>query len=365
MSEGGTGVGGNGRALKLSTPARSINGLREKIDEAKGRLPLPELLAQLGLGGHAKVSAHCLWHDDQHPSFSVFKGKDGFWHYKCFVCDAQGGDEITFLVKHLGITRGQAIGRYLEMAGFPPLAPPKSREYPEALESPECPESPVYPVSNGQGRQKDLLKEKDLKGLAAHHACRAKGTASTRRFQLLRDLKAVELRHGALDTTELLLTFDEWYRLSRPFLDSRKTRDDYLAAFLAEFGKVRVPTGEGQTIKEALAYVSLLSSSKLPVIPDIPNSPESWRRIAALHRDLSRRSANGTYFATCRDTAKAFPGLSHQTAYNINLALTQVGVTEIVDRGDARPTRGRASQFRYLLADADTRLNEDEQEVEI
>ena len=158
-----------------------IADLRQKIDEAKGRLPLPELLAQLGFGAHAKTSARCVWHDDQHPSFSVFKGKDGFWHYKCFVCDAKGGDEITFLVKHLGITRRQAISRYLEMVGFPPSAPRKSREYPKALESlqfPECPvspESPVDPVSNGQGRQKDLLKEKDLKGLAAHNACRAKG----------------------------------------------------------------------------------------------------------------------------------------------------------------------------------------------
>src|SRR5436190_17536591 len=227
--------------------------LRHKIGEAKGRLPLPELLAQLGLGAHAKTSAHCLWHDDHHPSFSVFKGKDGFWHYKCFVCDAQGGDEITFLVKHLGITRRQAISRYLEMVGFSPSAPRKSREYPEALESPQSPECPlspespvdhVYPVSNGQEPKKDLLAEKDLKGLAARNACTARNTARTRRFQLLRDLKAVELRRGLLDTAELMLTFDEWYRLSKPFLDSQKTHDDYLALFLAEFGKVRVPTGE-------------------------------------------------------------------------------------------------------------------------
>jgi CHC2-type zinc finger protein len=65
--------------------------LRAKIDEAKRRLPLLELLARLGLGQHAKKTARCIWHDDQHPSFSVFQGKDRFWHYKCFVCDTQGG----------------------------------------------------------------------------------------------------------------------------------------------------------------------------------------------------------------------------------------------------------------------------------
>jgi len=43
--------------------------LRQKIDEAKRRLPLPQLLAELGLAEHAKKEALCLWHDDQHPSF--------------------------------------------------------------------------------------------------------------------------------------------------------------------------------------------------------------------------------------------------------------------------------------------------------
>jgi hypothetical protein len=360
------------------------NDLRQKIDEAKGRLPLPELLAQLGVGAHAKTSARCLWHDDQHPSFSVFNGKDGFWHYKCFVCDAEGGDEITFLIKHLGITRREAIKRYLEMAGFAPSAPRKSREYPEppaspqpptcpiAPVSPKSPESrvrpvfPVHPMSNGQGPEKDLLAEKDLRGLTARNACTARNTARKRRFQLLRDLRAVELRHGALDKAELMATFDEWHRLSKPFLDSQKTHDDYLAVFLAEFGKVRVPTGEGQTIQKALAYVSGLSCSKLPVIPDMPDASESWRRIAALHRDLSRRSANGIYFLTCRDAAKALPGLSHQTAYTINLALAQLGAVEIVHEGDPRPNGGKAAQFRYLSQETENAAQDsEEQDVEI
>jgi hypothetical protein len=240
---------------------------------------------------------------------------------------------------------------------------PEPRESPGSPESPEFPVSPMHPMSNGQAPTKELA-EKDLKGLAALNACITRNTARKRRWQLVRDLRAVELRHGSLDTTELMLTFDEWYRLSKPFLDSQKTRDDYLAAFLAEFGKVRVPTGEGQTIQEALAYVSRLSFPKLPVIPDMPDAPEGWRRIAALHQDLSRRSANGIYYLSCRDAAKAFPGLSHQAAYNINLALEQLEVIEIVDRGDARPAKGRASQFRYLLPSTENGADEsDEQHV--
>jgi hypothetical protein len=90
------------------------------------------------------------------------------------------------------------------------------------------------------------------------------------------------------------------------------------------------------------------SVSELPVLPAMTEAPERWRRLAALHRELARQSANGTYFLSCRHAAKASPGLSHQTAYNINLALDRVGVIKIVRVGDARPG-GNASEFRYLL----------------
>jgi hypothetical protein len=98
----------------------------------------------------------------------------------------------------------------------------------------------------------------------------------------------------------------------------------------------------------------------------VPDAPESWRRIAALHRELARRSANGIYFLTCRDAAKAFPGLSHQAAYNINLALAQLGVVEIVHKGDPRPNGGKAAQFQYLSPETENAAHEsDEGDVEI
>lgn len=76
-------------------------------------------------------------------------------------------------------------------------------------------------------------------------------------------------------------------------------------------------------------------------------------RVAALHRELSRLCAGKTYFLSCRDTAKVFPGLSHQTAYNINLALAQLGVIKIVSAGDPRPNGGKATEFRYLLSQSE------------
>ena len=142
--------------------------LRAKIDEAKRRLPLPDLMSRLGLGGHAKKSAHCPFpgHEDKHESFSVFEGDDGFWHWNCFA-GCGDGDEIMFLRKLKGLSNTEAMNRYLSMAGFPAGVPSKSREYPKSPRSPECRKShqspkslvsPVYPMSNGQTVEEALKR---------------------------------------------------------------------------------------------------------------------------------------------------------------------------------------------------------------
>ena len=140
-------------------------------------------------------------------------------------------------------------------------------------------------------------------------------------------------------------TVDNWHRTSQPHLDSEKTRDDYRAAFLAELGKVRVPTGEGEALKIALARISAAS---LPELPGIADAPESWRTLVALHRELARQSANGTYFLSCRDAAKAHASLNKDSANQINRALDRLGAIKLVHLGSARPG-GDASEFRYLL----------------
>src|SRR5262249_1410611 len=221
--------------------------LREKLDQAKQRLPLPELMKRLGLAEHAKKSARCPFHHDEHPSFSVFHSNEGKgWQWKCHV-GCGYGDEIAFLVEHFGISRREAIQRYLDMAGFPAQRPPKSHEYPSVSsvsksrkslsvsvsESPKYHVFPVCPVSNGL--RLDGEKEEALKALAARNACTERNTARKRRFKLLRDLRALEKGIGReLEIAELLVAFNEWHRVSQPFLDPAKTPDYYLAAFLAE-----------------------------------------------------------------------------------------------------------------------------------
>jgi len=163
-----------------------------------------------------------------------------------------------------------------------------------------------------------------------------------------------------LNTAELMRVFSEWYRLSQPFLSPAETRDDHLAAFLAELEKVRVPTGESDTINKALEAVSKLSVSELPVIPGAPDAPENWRRLAALHRELSRLAANGTYFLSYRDAAKVCDGLSHQFAHTITFALARLGVIKIVNKGKVGLNSGEAAEFRYLLSQTENRGEEDD-----
>jgi len=208
------------------------------------------------------------------------------------------------------------------------------------------PVSPVFPVSNGQGL------EKGLKALAARHACtRAGDKAERKRFKLARDMRAIEKGiKPELPTADLMQVFDEWYRLSQPFLPADETRDDHLIAFLAELEKVRVPTGEGVSITKALENVSSLSPSQLPVIPGYYNAPEKSRRLAALHRELWRLNASKTYFLSYRAAAKVYDGLTHQEAHTITGALVRLGVIEIVRKGKAGMNSGKAAEFRYLLS---------------
>ena len=221
-------------------------------------------------------------------------------------------------------------------------------------ESPECPEGPKYlgspvpPVSVGHD------DEKALRMLAGRNACKTRNTARKGLWQLARDLRALEKKDNReLEIAAIIVACGEWYRLSQPFLDPAETYDTHLAALIAALRKVRVPTGEGETIEKALASVSKLSPSRLPMIPGYPNAPESWRRVAALHRELSRLCRGNTYFLSCRHGAKAYFGLSYQAVSDINHTLERLGVIKLARAGDQRPN-GKASEFRYLLGDITT-----------
>jgi hypothetical protein len=206
---------------------------------------------------------------------------------------------------------------------------------------------PVSPVSEGQGLNAEL--ENGLRELARQNASTQRNTARPRRFKFLRDLKAVQKRiKRKLQPAELTIAFDKWHRLSLRFLDPAKTRDYYEAKFLSEFSKVRFATGDG-TLAVALENVANLSPDQLPEIPGKPNAPESWRRLAALHRELFCLRGKRMHFLTYRDAARVFDGMGHQEAYAITGALETLGVIKIVHKGNAGLNSGKAAEFRYLL----------------
>ena len=73
-------------------------------------------MKRLGFGEHAKKSAHCPFHDDRHNSFSVWQSADGAWFFKCHT-GCGDGDEIKFLELHERLSPGDAIDRFVRMAG--------------------------------------------------------------------------------------------------------------------------------------------------------------------------------------------------------------------------------------------------------
>jgi hypothetical protein len=90
-------------------------------------------------------------------------------------------------------------------------------------------------------------------------------------------------------------------------------------------------------------------------------APKSWRKVAALHRELSRLSGGKTYFLSYRDAAKVCEGLSHQEAHTITGALVRLRVIKIVRKGKAGLNTGKAAEFRYLLSETESAGENDDE----
>jgi hypothetical protein len=103
------------------------------LSQAKQRLLLSALMAQLGFGDRAKKSARCPFHEDSSASFSLYVGDDGEERWKCFAGCGQG-DAIDFLAKHRGLSNADACREYIHLAGVtpPPAPPPGSNPSPSA-----------------------------------------------------------------------------------------------------------------------------------------------------------------------------------------------------------------------------------------
>ena len=107
------------------------------LEAAKASISLPDLMAQLGLGEHAKKSARCPFHEDRNNSFSVFKTETGDWAWNCFA-GCGGGDAVAFLARAANISNGDACRRLIELTdarstglrAFGPVLPKPSQPSP-------------------------------------------------------------------------------------------------------------------------------------------------------------------------------------------------------------------------------------------
>ena len=87
------------------------------LEQAKQSISLPELMARLGRGEHAKKSARCPFHEDRNPSFGVYLNDKGEWAWKCQAGCGQG-DGADFIAKIENISNSEACRRYVEIAGL-------------------------------------------------------------------------------------------------------------------------------------------------------------------------------------------------------------------------------------------------------
>jgi IS1 family transposase len=99
---------------------------QDLLTQAKQRLSLSALMAQLGFGDHATKSARCPFHEDSSASFSFYVGDDGDERWKCFA-GCGHGDAIDYLAKHRGLSNADACREFIRLANVtPPPAPPSS-----------------------------------------------------------------------------------------------------------------------------------------------------------------------------------------------------------------------------------------------
>jgi CHC2 zinc finger len=86
------------------------------LEQAKQSLPLPDLMARLGLADRVKKRARCPLHDDSKPSFSVYQNDQGEWRWKCHA-GCGSGDEADFLAAWEKLSNGAACRRLVELTG--------------------------------------------------------------------------------------------------------------------------------------------------------------------------------------------------------------------------------------------------------
>lgn len=86
---------------------------RSPLEEAKERLPIPELWRRLGLAGEPRRHGRSPFREDRTPSFSIFAGGQRWWDFGT----GSGGDAVDFLACASGLEVREAARKLIAMAG--------------------------------------------------------------------------------------------------------------------------------------------------------------------------------------------------------------------------------------------------------
>jgi hypothetical protein len=139
--------------------------LKEKLQLAEQRLPLPALAQSLGLSVPERPGVKCSspLRQDNNPSWSYSYAQDGRIRWKDWST-GDGGDCATFLAKALGISNREAVKRYLELAGvsdtdsgpLPALRPIEPKPILPAKAEPK--EKPKLPEDLHPGTEDEIVE---------------------------------------------------------------------------------------------------------------------------------------------------------------------------------------------------------------
>ena len=105
--------------------------LIDAIKEAKGKLPLPQLMQAIGDGEFSKKSCRSPFRDgDNKHCFGIFQKADGEWNFKDQVT-GDFGDEVDYLAKRFDLTPEDARKEFLKLAGVE--APERNSKFKAAI----------------------------------------------------------------------------------------------------------------------------------------------------------------------------------------------------------------------------------------
>jgi hypothetical protein len=168
---------------------------------------------------------------------------------------------------------------------------------------------------------------------------RAERQRNRRLFDLARRLKGIPFLASA-DLATLRPIVVEWHRRALPFIGTKEFTASW-ADFIAAWGKVRVPAGQGPVEEAFRRAVKSEPPARAAALYDEP----PVLLLAALCRELQRIAGAGLFYLDCR-TAGRLLSIHHTTAWRLLTVLCADGILMAGAKGSQ--VSGKANEYRYI-----------------